>query len=128
MIRLIHDAGGIAVVAHPHNQLRHMGELVRMGIDGTEVWHPDLRDEAERLEAIELAQKYDLFVSGGSDHSGLCGGQYQRYENPAECPFYHPELSLGTSEEFFREIASAKKSPDRADVFAHYIELQKKLV
>lgn len=128
MIKLIHDAGGIAIVAHPHNQLRHMSELVRMGIDGTEVWHPDLRNEAERLEAIELAQKYDLFVSGGSDHSGLCGGQYQRYENPRECPFYHPELSLGTSEEFFREIASAKKSPDRAQVLEHYIALQKKLV
>lgn len=128
MVRLILDAGGMALVAHPHNQLQHIEALMKMGITGLEVWHPDLRDEAERLEALKTAEKYDIFVSGGSDHSGLCGGEYERYENPKESPFYFPELSLGTSGEFFRELKTGRKSPDRADIFRYYITEQQKLV
>ena len=43
IIRLINDAGGIAVVAHPANQLHLVEDLTKMGIAGIEVWHPDLR-------------------------------------------------------------------------------------
>lgn len=82
IVRLILDAGGMAIVAHPHKQLRYIEDLIKIGITGLEVWHPDLLEESERLEALRLAQTYDLFVSGGSDHSGLCGGEYERYENP----------------------------------------------
>ena len=129
IIRLINDAGGIAIVAHPANQLQYVEALTKMGIAGIEVWHPDVRLQSptEELEALRMAQRYDLFVSGGSDHSGLCGGQYERYEHPEETEFYFPPCTLGTTEEFFREIMLGKKASDRADVLAHYIELQRQI-
>lgn len=128
IVRLILDAGGMAVVAHPHKQLRYIEDLINIGISGLEVWHPDLLEESERLEALRIAQKYDLFVSGGSDHSGLCGGEYERYENPKESPFWFPEQSLGTTEGFFHEIKNGRKSPDRAELFRIAITEQEKLI
>ena len=116
LIRLIHEAGGIAVVAHPHEQLKFVDRLVEWGIDGIEVWHQMLNDRAEREEALRLALKYDLYVSGGEDHSGLCGGQYIRYEHPEETRYYVEPLSLGTTEYFFGEIRDRKKNPDRKAV------------
>ena len=130
LIKLINDAGGMAVVAHPQNQLRHIEALLKMGISGLECWHSLLRvpDKTQELEALRLAKKYDLFVSGGSDHDGLCGGQYSRYEDPTKCEYYFPELSLGTTEEFFREIKNGKKAADRGDVLDYYIRKQEEII
>ena len=86
-----------------------------MGLDGIEVFHPDL-DAATRREALAAALTHDLYVSGGSDHSGLCGGQYERYERPEETHFYFPPCTLGTTEYFFRELYTRKKEADRAAV------------
>ena len=116
LIPLIHEAGGIAILAHPHNQLHLVGELCSYGLDGIEAWHGDLPTNEERLDALEIAGERGLFVSGGSDHSGLCGGQYERYEHPEETEFYLPPTSVGTTEFFFREIKNQKLSPDRASV------------
>ena len=116
LIPLVHRAGGITVLAHPKNQLRCVPKLVEYGLDGIEVWHSMLLIE-DRREALELAKKYDLYVSGGADHEGLLGGEYARYEHPEETIFYVPELSVGTSEFFFNEIRDMKKSPERQKVF-----------
>ena len=116
LIPLVHRAGGITVLAHPKNQLRCVPKLVEYGLDGIEVWHSMLLIE-DRREALLLAKKYDLYVSGGADHEGLLGGEYARYEHPEETIFYVPELSVGTSEFFFNEIRDMKKSPDRQKVF-----------
>ena len=123
MLRLIRDAGGFAVVAHPHNQLHAIPELVNMGLSGLEVWHKLLSDE-ERLEALALAKEYNLFISGGSDHEGLCGGYYSTSEHPEETAFYAPELSLGTQEAFFREIKSRVLSPDRNSLIDQLIQTE----
>ena len=112
MLRLIRDAGGFAVVAHPHRQLHAIPELIEMGLSGLEVWHHLLTPE-ERLEALAIAKEHKLFISGGSDHDGLCGGYYSSFENPEESEFYVPECSCGTAELFFREIKSRKLNPDR---------------
>ena len=123
IVELIHDAGGIAVLAHPdlpYEQVWKIDELVKMGIDGIEVWHHEL-DAHMRKRALEFALKYDLFISGGSDHSGLCGGQYMRYEDPTKCEHYAPELSLGTTKEFFDEIVSCKKMCGRKELIEQYI-------
>ena len=50
LIKLVHDAGGIILIAHPHRQLHLIDRLVEWGIDGLEVWHPDLSEE-EKVEA-----------------------------------------------------------------------------
>ena len=126
-VKLIGDAGGLAILAHPANQLHHIEPLIKMGIVGLECWHADLRGVNQELAALKVARKYNLFVSGGEDHSGLCGGQYDRFEEPEKCPYYHIEQTLGDPECFFREIKKVQKAPDRADALNYYIELQTKV-
>ena len=126
-VKLINNAGGIAIVAHPAKQLRHIEALINMGISGLEVWHADVRKTGEELEALKIAKKYDLFVSGGEDHSGLCGGQYSRFDEPEKCIFYAEEQTLGTTKELFYELKSGVKAQDRKDVLDYYISLQEKV-
>ncbi len=109
MIKLVHDAGGIILVAHPNNQLHLIDKLVELGIDGMEVWHPDLTEE-EKEQAYKIALEKGLYISGGSDHSGLCGGEYENYCSPKECPYYIDPVSVGTAKEYFDEIKNRKKS------------------
>lgn len=107
LIDLVHDAGGIILVAHPHNQLHLIDELLKMGIDGMEVWHPDLTEE-EKVEAYKIALEKGIYISGGSDHSGLCGGEYENYSDPKESHFYLEPASVGTTKEHFDEIKNRK--------------------
>lgn len=103
VISVINDAGGIAVLAHPGmKQMCHVPQLVEYGLRGIETWHPDHSDE-EAVEAERLAKEYDLYESGGTDHSGLMGGQYKYFGGADENPYYIPSLKYGVSEEnFFR--------------------------
>ena len=121
IVPFIKRAGGLVVVAHPHNQLETLPYLAELGIDGIEVWHPDLPN-AERVEALKIARDLDLYVSGGPDHSGLSGGQYSFYEDYKSCPWYIPELSTGTTEEMFREIKDRRKLSGRRELIDEYIE------
>lgn len=119
MIKLVHEAGGVTCLAHCTEQLRDteiykqigfegcIKKLVDIGLDGVEVWHR-LIDEGERELIHNVALKYNLFVSGGSDHSGICGGQYRYFENPKESKFYIEPLSAGTTKEYFEEIKNKK--------------------
>ncbi len=76
-IDCIHDASGLAVLAHPvqlraenHAHLQHSIEaLVDIGLDGIEVWHSDHRpQDSEFLQ--QIAAKHRLVVTGGSDFHG----------------------------------------------------------
>lgn len=107
LIKLIRDAGGIALVAHPTKQLQYIDALINMGITGLEVWHPSLTEE-EKDEAYKIGLEKGLFISGGSDHSGLCGGEYSSFKNPETCEFYIEPCSAGTTKEYFDEIKNAK--------------------
>ncbi len=70
-ITLIHEWGGVAVLAHPgvegidDSLLR----LVEMGLDGIEVVHP-AHDEGQRRKYRRLAERYGLVATGGSDFHG----------------------------------------------------------
>ena len=115
LIALVHEAGGIACVAHPtdpYGSLDCIETLVGYGIDGIEVWHSMLKG-AERRRALELAKRYDLFISGGADHEGLLGGQYSRFEDPQATHFYFPPLTLGTTKYFYEELRDNQKKADR---------------
>lgn len=74
-IRLVHEAGGIAVWAHPGPDGRRdkVEPLVAAGLDGLEVLHPrhGAEDEA-RLGA--LTEFFGLVSSGGSDWHGTTDG------------------------------------------------------
>lgn len=107
IIKLIHDAGGIAIVAHPHEQLKHLDALREMGIDGLEIWHW-MMTEQEREQGIRLAHKHGLYISGGSDHNGYCSGYANEYKNPRDWPRYADECTLGTTKEYFVEIKNRK--------------------
>ena len=107
IVDLIKRAGGFAVCAHPtKNQLGLIDMLVGCGIEGIEVMHPSL-DEELRAEARKLALERRLFISGGSDHSGLCGGYYSSFESEEalkSSSLYIEPLSAGTEECYFREL------------------------
>ncbi len=76
-ISVIHDAGGLAVLAHPvqlncrtPGNLRNIvAQLVSWGMDGIEVWHPD-HDGAQSEFYRSVAEEFDLCTLGGSDFHG----------------------------------------------------------
>lgn len=103
IIPLIHAAGGIALVAHPHNKLQFIDPLMEMGLDGLEACHFTLTPE-ERAQALEIGLKKNLYISGGTDHEGYLGGAYDSYPSPEECPYYIPYCAIGTTQAFFNEI------------------------
>lgn len=77
-IEVIHQAGGVAVWAHPAWNTRKAPEtlkpilhdLVQLGIDGLEVFYgTHTREDTEKLFA--LSQKYELIQTAGSDFHEL---------------------------------------------------------
>lgn len=71
IIDAIHEAGGIAVLAHPgfYNNFELLEELIAYGLDGVEVWHPEnTPEQQEKLK--EIAAKHSLVMTGGSDFHG----------------------------------------------------------
>ncbi|HSA55940.1 MAG TPA: PHP domain-containing protein [Gemmatimonadaceae bacterium] len=71
-IQRIHEAGGVAVAAHPGRTRLSDDEvaaLVETGLDGLEVFYPrHRRTQVARFEA--LAERHGLLVTGGSDDHG----------------------------------------------------------
>ncbi|AHG91129.1 PHP domain protein [Gemmatirosa kalamazoonensis] len=75
-VRLVHEAGGIVVWAHPGSEGRRerVERFVAAGIDGLEVRHPSHNaDDIDRLTA--LADFFRLVPSGGSDWHGQPGAR-----------------------------------------------------
>ena len=79
-IDAIHSAGGIAVLAHPCccwviNLDSFTKSLKTLGLDGIEVYYPYNRHRGiikfhSRKHIKDLAQKYDLVMTGGTDEHG----------------------------------------------------------
>jgi 3',5'-nucleoside bisphosphate phosphatase len=71
VIAAIHAAGGIASMAHPGltNQPALVGPMAKAGLDAIEAYHNDHTSEM-RDEALALAKRFNLLVSGGSDYHG----------------------------------------------------------
>ena len=84
-ITLIHDAGGVAVLAHPYqlntasleDAERVIVELAALGLDGVEAVYSRHRED-QRHAYGEMARRNGLVVTGGSDYHGS----------------YKPDLSL----------------------------------
>jgi len=76
-LRMIKDAGGIPVLAHPillkireKTILENLiGVLTEMGLKGIEVFYPEHSEEDQRYYA-GLAKRYGLLMTGGSDFHG----------------------------------------------------------
>ena len=79
-IKAIHAAGGIAVLAHPaccftHSLDRLVKNLVKLGLDGIEVYYPYTRHRKivkfHTAKTVDkLGDKYNLIKTGGTDEHG----------------------------------------------------------
>jgi 3',5'-nucleoside bisphosphate phosphatase len=79
-IALVHDAGGVTVLAHPYAVTRGwmvpddlIAELARAGLDGVEVAHPD-HDAVQRDLLLAVTRRLGLAATGGSDDHGELTG------------------------------------------------------
>lgn len=71
---LVHDAGGVGVLAHPGHwtPTDRIHALIRAGLDGIEVVHPS-HDPYLVDYYRTLADRRDLLATGGSDYHGRSG-------------------------------------------------------
>lgn len=71
-IQYIHQAGGIAVLAHSGRYLTDnmLNEFITFGLDGIEVYHP-IHDNKTTYNLLKKAKENSLLVTGGSDSHGL---------------------------------------------------------
>jgi len=90
-IRLIREAGGVPVVAHPlsRSKFRKPGDpypienfrnMIEAGLGGIEVYHRENSPE-DRLWLESVALKYDLIITGSSDYHGSTGKPNELAEN-----------------------------------------------
>ncbi len=75
-IKLIKQAGGVAVIAHPLSSLRgrtisieSFKSMVEAGLDGIEISHRD-QSEDERELLREVVARYGIIATGSSDYHG----------------------------------------------------------
>jgi predicted metal-dependent phosphoesterase TrpH len=69
-LRSIHEAGGVAVLAHPGVSGEDaLVPLVDAGLDGIEAFHAE-HTPAQRQHFASLAQRFGLVATGGSDFHG----------------------------------------------------------
>jgi hypothetical protein len=71
-INLIHNIGGIAVLAHPGllNNKNIIEEVIKLKIDGIEIYHP--KHTSEYIKHLRIiAVKNSLIFTGGSDCHGI---------------------------------------------------------
>ncbi len=76
-IQAIHDAGGLAIWAHPMtaNSMtlskchRRIEEMMPYGLDGIEAYYPE-HTQVRTGHVLNLAKEFGLLVSGGTDFHG----------------------------------------------------------
>lgn len=93
IIEAIHEAGGIAVLAHAgwyDNFELLEDELIELGLDGVEVWHPKNSDE-DRKRLMAIAKKNKLLMTGGSDFHGSYNAEPTKI---GDCTMPQEELDL----------------------------------
>ena len=71
-IELVHQAGGLAVMAHPglNRTDEIIPDIVAAGLDGIECFHTK-HSSAMEDRYLQIADKYNLLVTGGSDCHGF---------------------------------------------------------
>ena len=81
-VEVIHDAGGVAVVAHPYwdiSEPAKVEELIRaLGVDGIETFYPShTREQTEHL--LSLCDELGLVPTGSSDYHGPTHKTFARF-------------------------------------------------
>ena len=109
IIEAIHEAGGIAVLAPPgaRNSFELIEELIPLGLDGIEVWHPDNTEE-QQAELLKLTKKNGMLATGGTEFKGM-------YSKSAMCvgdigaPEANVKALLGYKTKMKKKKAAASK-------------------
>jgi len=90
-VHAIHEAGGMAVLAHPGAVpeffLFHEADIVTLaneGLDGIEALHPK-HSEAQIAYYTEIADRQGLLKTGGSDSHGRGTAENRRYVGGMTC-------------------------------------------
>ena len=105
-IKLIREAGGVPVIAHPLTDLgpgaargdlpeEHFEKLIDAGLMGFEVYHREVPENA-RDWLLMLAQKHDLIVTGSSDYHGIHGKPNRLGENTTAPEMFERILAAGS--------------------------------
>lgn len=102
VIKAILEAGGVPVLAHPHNKIQYIDSLLEMGLMGLEINHPDVKNE-EREVYDRIVQEKRLYRTGGTDHNGVLGG-LMHLDTEHQCD---PEVN-GIEEEDFMNLYQRK--------------------
>ncbi len=105
-IDLIHQAGGVAVLAHPG--LNHsdsvIPSMVEAGLDGIECFHTK-HSTSIAEHYLEIADQFHLLVTGGSDCHGMSKGK--PLIGTVKVPYQHVEKLKSRA----TEIRSAAAPP-----------------
>ena len=96
-VKLIKDAGGIPVLAHPYILKRNelILKFIEYGIMGLEAYYPE-HTRTMTNSYLALAKKYNLLVTGGSD----CHGSAK------------PEVKIGSVKIPYRLVEKLKEARD----------------
>ncbi|HLZ52990.1 MAG TPA: PHP domain-containing protein [Verrucomicrobiae bacterium] len=97
-IELIHQAGGLAVMAHPGLNRTDdvIPVLVEAGLDGIECFHTK-HSTVTSERYLEIADKYHLLITGGSDCHGFSKGK--PLIGTVKLPYEHVEKLKAKAEE-----------------------------
>lgn len=95
-ISTIHQAGGVAIIAHPHliKEVGILKQLLEMNFDGMECYYSKFLPK-EQKRWLKIAEKRSWLVTGGSDFHGSI----------------KPNIPLGCSwinEEYFNQLVERK--------------------
>lgn len=93
-VRLIHEAGGRSIIAHPvslnYRDFSEFEEILKRfvhdGVEGIEAYS-SMHTQSDVNEFLRLAEKYGLAVSGGSDYHGDKGESIGYYLPGNPIPF-----------------------------------------
>ena len=79
VLDLIHNAGGLVFIAHPYVlEAEAINKIISLGIDGIEVIHP-LHKKQDVTKFSNLARRFNLLQSGGSDFHGRNETEIKRF-------------------------------------------------
>ncbi len=106
-VELIHQAGGLAVIAHPglNRSDDIIPDLVAAGMDGIECFHTK-HSTVMSERYLEIADKYHLLVTGGSDCHGF--SKKAPLIGTVKLPYEHVEQMKSARENRKSEIGNRK--------------------
>lgn len=95
VVEVIHNAGGLAVMAHPMEQRRRtesfeefkprmyriMDRMIEYGIDGIECFHPSASPEQSEL-LVAYAKEHGMMITRGSDFHSIENRNYDIFHRP----------------------------------------------